>query len=129
MITANIENVRRVTKNLLKYSSRIKERVWNDILFVGNEVRDRINREFPQTVLTISMNPNQLSYSIMVDNLVICDVSGLVILTGAEKSSAYKGLGYFESSADFTEYRRTLIDYYFNIAKERIRNTIHTILK
>jgi hypothetical protein len=129
MISIQVEGVERAMKNLVGYSNKIRQRVWLDVKFVGEQVRDRLIREFPISRFDGVGYPSELTYEIYGEKILICVVSGLALLSEVEKQSAFKGEGYFESFTELEGYLKRLINEYFIMAKERIQNTLHLILK
>lgn len=124
-----ILGVDRTINHLMGYSNRIKEDLLKIVPEIGMEVETKLKKEFPQAQITGEFDATNLSYQIKAYNIVICDVTGFLILTAVEKQSAYKGKGYFESSRELDEYVQDLVNFYLNQARERINLALMEILK
>ena len=113
----------------MKYSFRIKEDLLRIIPEIGIEIETKLKGEFPQAIINGDFDPSILTYIITANKIIVCDISGFLILTAAEKQSAYKGEGYFESSRELNEYITSLTNFYLNSAREKIKVSLMEILK
>jgi len=128
MIITKITGVERTIKHLLKVSERIRNELWTIVVEIGREVENKLKQELECRVTSIQ-DPANLTYTIIAEGVIICSVSGRVVLRKLEKESAYKGRGYFENLQESREYIESLVNYYFNLAKEKIKVMLNIVLK
>ena len=128
MIITKITGVERTIKHLLKVSERIRNELWTIVVEIGREVENKLKQELECRVTSIQ-DPTNLTYTIIAEGVIICSVSGRVVLRKLEKESAYKGRGYFENLQESREYIESLVNYYFNLAKEKIKVMLNIVLK
>ena len=128
MIITKITGVERTIKHLLKVSERIRNELWTIVVEIGREVENKLKQELECRVTSIQ-DPTNLTYTIIAEGVIICSVSGRVVLRKLEKESAYKGRGYFENLQESREYIESLVNYYFNLAKEKIKIMLNIVLK
>ena len=131
MIKLQMEGLERTRNDLLRISQEIKQKVWLEILYIGDTVLQRLRQEFPESsgaVFSSIKDQASLTHTIYVDNILICSVTGLSVILESEKGSAYKGKGFFETVAELQNYSNILVNQYLNEARGRIESAINIIL-
>jgi len=98
MIT--VQNVEKVTKQLINYGVRVRQEVSKQIILVGNRIIQELQINYPDLTITGQFFPENMEYWIVISRLgeeltwIKCPVSNLYFTKGRDE----KGFQEFRST-------------------------------